>query len=197
MLTKEEHTAHLQVPSFESMHLELKRCIEQCLFYQTGKTQDSDDLVQEILIKLWINWQRVKTMKETDIKNYVFIMARNHVISKRRENSRPKRNKGLFLKEYSKIYSGYYLHDDILVAEGFKLHNRAVNKLAKKERTVYWYHQNDYSPGEIANMLNRSINTVHNQLYSAQKSIKIYFNKAYGLNLQAGRKNCCKPVLLN
>jgi RNA polymerase sigma factor (sigma-70 family) len=136
-------------------------------------------------------------MNDDELANYLFVTVHNHIINERRLNSSPKRNKNLFLKEYSKAHTGYYLHDDALIAEGIKLHQRAIDQLAKKEKVVYLFHQNDYSAREIAKMLNRSSYTVQNQLGTAYKKVKTYLNKNYGWNLEEGRRNCWKPVSLN
>jgi RNA polymerase sigma factor (sigma-70 family) len=187
-------TTQLQVQSFEHVHLKLKAAIEKFAFYLTGKKPDSEDLAQEIFIKLWINWSKIEAMKTDDLMNYLFIIVRNHIIDEIK--GQPKRSK--CLNEYSKVYNGYYLHDDVLVSEGLKLHQRAVDQLAKRQRIVYKFHQNDYSAHEIAKMLNRSEHTVQNQLTTAYKKVKSYLNKNYGWGLhEAGRRNCWKPVSLN
>jgi RNA polymerase sigma-70 factor (ECF subfamily) len=192
------YPTNLPMQTFESMHLKLKGAIVQYVFYLTGKSQDSEDVAQEIFIKLWINWERVKEMRDDELKNYVFIAIRNHFINERRENSRCTRNKKMFLEAYSQVYTGYYWHDDMLVSEGLALHRKAVAKLATKERIVYLYHQNDYSSGEIARMLNRSYNTVQNQLSAAYKKVKMYLNNNYDWNLcESGRRNCSRQAALN
>ena len=195
MLTNKENlTAQLQVQSFENVHLKIKAAIERFAFYLTGKKPDSEDLVQEIFIKLWINWSKIEVMKMDDLMNYLFIIVRNHIIDEIK--GQPKRR--MYLNEYLKNCRGYYLHDDVLVSEGLKLHQRAVDQLAKKQRIVYKFHQNDYSAHEIAKMLNRSEYTVQNQLTTAYKKVKSYLNKNYGWGLQeAGRKDCWKTVSLN
>ena len=149
-------TSGLQVQTFEDVHLKLRGHIDRYVFYFTGKRQDVEDVAQEIFIKLWVNWSRVKMMNDDELKDYVFIMLRNYIINERKESNRPKRNKKMFLMEYSKTFSGCYLHDDILVTEGIKLHQKAVDQLAKKERIVYLYHHYDYSAAEIAKLLDRS-----------------------------------------
>jgi RNA polymerase sigma-70 factor (ECF subfamily) len=187
-------TTQLQEQSFEHVHLKLKAAIEKFAFYLTGKKPDTEDLVQEIFIKLWINWSKIEAMKTDDLMNYLFIIVRNHIIDEKK--GRPKRS--MYLNEYSKIYSGYYLHDDVLVSEGLKLHQRAVDQLAKRQKIVYQFHQNDYSAREIATMLNLSNYTVQNQLTTAYKKVKTYLNKSYDWNLcESGRQHCWKPVSLN
>lgn len=200
MLIMEEkiYTAEVEVRSFEKMHMKLKRPIEQYVFYLTGTMQDSEDVAQEVFIKLWINWSKLKTMGDDELKNYVFIMIRNHFINELRKNSSPKRNKRKLLIEYSKNHAGYYLHDEIVVTEGIKMHRQAVDHLTKKEKVVYLYHINDHSAEEIATMLNRSKCTINNQLTAAYKTVKTYLNKNYEWNLnESGRKNCWRPASLN
>lgn len=198
MIMNEKICATTQdVQTFEKMHLKLKGPIEEYVFYLTGSTQNSKDLAQEIFLKLWIHWARLKEINNDELKRYVFIMIRNHVIDERRENNRPKKNRRFF-NDYLKTHPGYYLHDEVLVGEGLKLHQRAVDQLAKKQRIVYQFHQNNYSSQEIAKMLNRSNQTVENQLSLAYKKVKVYLNKNYDLNIpELGRKNCCKQVALN
>ncbi|OQP59114.1 hypothetical protein A3860_38765 [Niastella vici] len=199
MLKNEEaFTVHLRMQSFEQVYLKLKGAIERFAFYLTGKRPDSEDLVQEVFIKLWINWPKMQAMKENELMNYLFITVRNHIIDEIKENNRPKRNRRMFLDEYSKIYTGFYLHDDVLVREGLRMHQRAVEQLAKKQRIVYQFHQKDYSAMEIARILNRSNNTVQNQLTTAYKKVKTYLNKSYGWDLQeSGRRSSWKQVSLN
>src|SRR6266498_3013264 len=183
MTNEKIYTAHLEVQSFERMHFKLKKPIEQYLFYLTGTSQNSEDMAQEVFIKLWINWTRLESMKEDDLKDYVFMIIRNQIINERKQNSRPKRNKRRFYIEYSKTHSEFYVHDEVLVAEGFRVYQQAVNELTQKERMVYLYHQKDYTADEIAKILNRSKYTVHNQLSAAYKTVKTYLNKNYGWNL--------------
>jgi RNA polymerase sigma-70 factor (ECF subfamily) len=189
------YTARPPMQSFEKMHLKLKGPISQYVFYLAGKCQDSEDVAQEIFIKLWINWKRVKEMREDELKNYVFIAIRNHFINERRENSRHKRS---FIEYFAEAYTGCYLHDDMLVAEGLQLHQQAVAHLTTKERLVYLYHQQDYSAGEIARLLGSSYHTVQNQLSAAYKKVKIYLNNQYDCHLcETGRRRCWKQAVLN
>lgn len=173
-----------EVQTFEKMHLKLKQPISQYLFYLTGTTQNSEDVSQEVFIKLWINWGKLQGMNEHELKDYVFVVLRNHIINERRQKNRPKNNKRRLAVEYVETHAGHYWHDEILIAEGFKQHQQAVERLAKRERLVYLYHINDYSAGEIAKLINRSKYTVHNQLSAAYKNVKTYLNKSCGWNLR-------------
>jgi RNA polymerase sigma factor (sigma-70 family) len=194
-MNEKMYTASLSMQTFEKVHLTLKGPIAQYVFYLTGKSQDSEDVAQEIFIKLWIHWSRVKKMREDELKNYVFIAIRNHFINERRADSRLKR---IFLKEYSHVYTGYYLHDDMLLSEGLQLHQKAVSQLAIRERLVYLYHQHDYNADDIARLLGRSYCTVQNQLSTAYKKVKAFLNNHYGWNLcESGRRNCLRQAALN
>jgi len=198
MSNEKIYTSHWEGQTFESMHLKLKKPIEQYVFFLTGIRQDSEDVAQEVFIKLWINWAKLQTMNEDELKDYIFITIRNHLINEKKYKSRPKRNKKQFLIEYVSTNPGYYLHDEILISEGFKQHQQAIDRLPKKERLVYLYHADDYHAGEIAKKLNRSECTIQNQLSAAYKRVKTYLNKNYDWNLrESGRRNYWKHASLN
>lgn len=183
--------------SFEAMHRKLRQAVEQSSFFLMGKDGYQEDAVQEVFLKLWMKWDGLKDMSEQELKDYVFIVLRNYISNERRKNKRPKWNEIDFLKRYSNTFPGHYVQEDILVKEGILIYQRAVERLPKRERMVYIYHQHDYSVDDIAEKLNRSRSTVHNQLTSAYKSVKVYLNKSYGFNLNGGRRARIKSVELN
>lgn len=197
MRNEEKYTAQLEVKTFERMHFRLKEPIEQYIFYLTGTTQDFEDLAQEIFIKLWINWAKLQAMNEAELKNYVFIILKNHIINQRIENKRPKRNKREFYTEYSYTHTGHYFHDDVLVWEGLKLHRLAVQRLPKKIRFLYQHHSYGFTVTEIAKMFNRSKSTVHNQLVAAYKTVKEDLSKYCGREIVTGRKDSWKTPSMN
>lgn len=190
-------SAQQQVQTFEKMHLKLRQPIEEFLFYQTGTTQDWEDLAQEVFIKLWMNWGRLEAMNEDELKDYVFIIIRNHLINERKSNNRPKRDRMKFIIEYSNTHSRHYYHDDVIVWEGLHLHRLAVQQLPKKIRILYQHHSYGYTVGEIAKMFNRSKCTVNNQLVIAYKAVKENLIKYYGREIVTGRKDSWKIASMN
>jgi RNA polymerase sigma factor (sigma-70 family) len=185
---------HTEGREFEKKHARLKGLIERYAFYLTGTTQNADDIAQEIFIKLWLQWDRLKNLDEDNLEDYVYVMVRNYIINTGKRKSTARK----YTQYYLKSCSDSYLHDEVLLCEGFKLYQEAVNLLPPKERLVYQFHVADYSRYEIAATVQRSENTIDNQLGSAYKSVRCYLNKNFGLNIrESGRKKCWKMAALN
>lgn len=186
-------TAQTKVQLFEKMHLRLKGAIERYVFYLTGKKHETEDIAQEIFIKLWNDWGRLAEMKMDELEDFIYVMVRNYIINEQRKSRRKFRRR---FRQYLDTRCDWYLHDEIVFAEGVQLYHQAVNKLPERMKIPYLYYEDDYRSDEIAATINRSVYTVNNQLTSAYKSVKEYLNKTYGINFR-GRRQLWKPESLN
>lgn len=175
---------------FERMHLRLKTVVERYAFFLTGTRQNSEDISQEVFIKLWIKWERLQRLNDSELKDYLYVMVKNHILNICKKNNTARKRFNLY-KNYVQTGYGAYVHDEVLTIEGFRLYRTAVNQLPVKERTVYQYYQMDFSRGEIAGIVHRSENTVNNQIYSARKHVLGYLNKHFDLKIgeNGGRKH--------
>jgi DNA-directed RNA polymerase specialized sigma24 family protein len=106
-------------------------------------------------------------------------MVANYVCNFQKRSDRIKRN----LKGYIEIQSNYYCHDEIMLREGLKIYSEAISQLPVKEKQVYLLHDNDLSRLTIATRMQRSKNTINNQLYTASKTVRGYLSKKLDLTI--------------
>jgi RNA polymerase sigma-70 factor (ECF subfamily) len=183
-----------QEVAFTKTHQRLQGVILNYLYYTTGQIANFDDIAQEIFVKLWLDWPRLMTFSEKGLDEYVRKMVSNRVKNQAKKQNRVNR----FTRYYSQMNSEGCQEDSMLFNEGFRLYEKAVNLLTPKERMVFLLDENDFSRREIAEMTNRSANTIDNQLSSAYKFVKSYMNKNFELNLrEGGRRKYVKSSSLN
>jgi RNA polymerase sigma-70 factor (ECF subfamily) len=172
--------SHIDGLDFEKRHDRLRAIIVRYAFYLTGTTQNAEDIAQEIFIRLWLQWNRLKQLKEGELEDYVYVMLKNYIIDTGKRKSRARKYTQYFLKNGSDRCE----HDEVLLWEGFKIYREAINLLPPRERLVYQFHAADYNRYEIAATVGRSENTINNQLSAASKSVKKHLNKNFGLNIR-------------
>ena len=186
--------SHRDGLDFEKKHDRLRGIIVRYAFFLTGTTQNAEDIAQEIFIKLWLQWARLKNLAAGELEDYVYVMVKNYIINTGKRKSTAKKYTQYFLKNCS----DQCVHDEVLVWEGFKIYNEAVDLLPPRERLVYQFHAADYSRYEIAATVGRSANTINNQLSAASRSVKNHLNKNFGLNIrEKGSKKYWKMEALN
>lgn len=176
--------SHRDGLDFEKKHDRLRGIIMRYAFYLTRTTQNVEDIAQEIFIKLWLQWNRLKNLAEGELEDYVYVMVKNYIINTGKR------------KTTARKYTQYYLtngsdrchHDEVLLWEGFKIYHEAVKLLPPRERLVYQFHVADYNRCEIAATVGRSENTINNQLSAASRSVKSHLNKNFGLNIRENKK---------
>jgi RNA polymerase sigma factor (sigma-70 family) len=171
-----------------------KRCkgkIERKAFFLMNSRQQMEDITQEIFLKLWLKWPVLNTMLENALEDYIYAMVKNHVIDLQKRESRAKN----IIRDYAETQAGDYWPDEIVLLEGFKIYSEAIEQLPSKEKEVYLLYDNDLDRSAIANKMQRSKNTVNNQLYSASKTVKNYFQKKLNLKIRCdGRKRVLKAA---
>jgi RNA polymerase sigma factor (sigma-70 family) len=179
---------------FESLHDYLKAVIERYAFYLTRSREDIEDTSQEIFLRLWPNWKRLGDLTKSELEDYIYAMTRNYLFNKGRTIKRERR----CFKNYIEISSEYHYHDEIVVNEGFKVYQQAVEQLPEREKLVYLFHESGFDRMQIAETVQRSENTVNNQLRSASQTVKKYLNKNFDLNIsEDGRRKLWRLSSLN
>lgn len=170
---------------FSDVYQHCKGKIERKAFYLTGSKQQVEDITQEVFLKLWLKWPVLNSMQENELEDYIYAMVKNHILNLQKKESRKSNN----MRGYAETQGNGYWPDEIVLTEGFKIYTEAIDQLPSKEKEVYLLYDNDFNCSMIANKMQRSKNTINNQVYSAAKSVKDYLRKKLNLNIRCdGRK---------
>jgi RNA polymerase sigma factor (sigma-70 family) len=164
---------------FSYLYQRCKAKIERKAFFLTGSKQQMEDIAQEVFLKLWLKWPLLNALPEDDLEDYIYTMVANHVCNLQKKGDRIKKN----LKGYIKIQSDYYCPDEMMLTEGLKIYGEAISQLPLREKEVYLLHDNDLGRLAIASLVQRSKNTINNQLYTASKTVKGYLSRKLDLTI--------------
>jgi RNA polymerase sigma-70 factor (ECF subfamily) len=118
---------------FELLHDHLKGMIERYAFFRTRSRQNVEDTSQEIFLKLWQKWPRLSGLPQAELEDYIYVMTKNYLVNERRSVTRQRK----YIGQYAAWASNFYLHDELIIKEGFTLYGEAIRHLPPKERVVY------------------------------------------------------------
>ena len=130
----------------------------------------SEEVVQEVLFKLWTNKDRV--VITTSVKSYLFRSVRNACLNVL---------KHLNIREEYKSYNEEMLRvaeqsseDEMMFSELQEKIRRAIDKLPMERRKIFIMSRYDgLKYQEIADKLNISVKTVENQMVKALKFLRL------------------------
>jgi RNA polymerase sigma factor (sigma-70 family) len=172
----------------------VKCYINSCSDNKLNIEREIEDLVQDILVKVWLRWEKIKQLPAKEQDSLVYVIAKNHMLNIAKHKHRLLK----YQQHYKLNQSLFCWHDDVLMMEGLKLYQQAIEKLPPQERKVYMYYANDYDWREIAGTVNRSEHTVKNQLCSAGKTVRHYLNRNFDLNImEDSRRKLWRSSSLN
>lgn len=150
-------------------------------FTLTKSRETARDIVQEIFIKVWI--VREELPHKDSFPNFLFIVARNHILSELRKKIR----EAPFTDQLQAYFRESPLEADqrLLYHESQALVHQAVNALPDQQRQVYLLtRENGWSQEKIAQHLQISKNTVKTHMSRALTAIREYLvNNAHGILL--------------
>lgn len=136
----------------------------------TGEKQASEDVVQEVFIKLWTNRENLPAIRNFDA--YLNTMARNHLFNYLRKIAHEQavvKKMAIVQGEQQKneVFDGlYYKELNSLVG-------KAVNQLSPQQKKVYNYSRIEgLKHHEIAEAMGISTSTVKGHIVEALKHIK-------------------------
>ncbi|MCY4160479.1 MAG: sigma-70 family RNA polymerase sigma factor [Flavobacteriaceae bacterium] len=129
----------------------------------------SEELVQEVFIKIWLKRSKLKEQK--DFSSFLYVMTRNMIYDHLRQlASRNKLHQTYF--EFQELLT-YKTSDDVQLKEYERFLDNIVQKLSKQKQKIYILStkegKNDH---EIAEILGISSKTVKNNLWEILKIIK-------------------------
>jgi RNA polymerase sigma-70 factor (ECF subfamily) len=147
-------------------------------FKITRDESSSEDVVQEVFIKLWLN--RQKLLELDSLAAYLNSITRNHIFSQLRKLA----TEEVYLRDLINSHRPESKDgsDQVLYNELKKMLDTAVARLPPQQKTVYQLGKIEGKKyDEIASLLNISKETVKNHMTKATASIKAYLGDHQGL----------------
>jgi RNA polymerase sigma-70 factor (family 1) len=134
-------------------------------------TAMAEDAVQEVFCKIWYKRTSLPLVEKFDA--YLFMVARNHILTEIRNNLRQ--------KEYVESLRKYLHESDETPLQTFinneseEIIRKAVEALPAQQKSVYKLTREDgLSQAEIAGKLSISKNTVRNHMNASLRFIRLY-----------------------
>lgn len=158
--------------------------IYQVAFTLTKSRETARDIVQEIFIKIWL--LREELPQKDSFRNFLFIVARNHILDELRRKVKEDPFAGQLQAWFRQ--SPLQADQQLLYHESQTLIHQAVSNLPEQQRQVYLLtRENGWSQEEIAQYLQVSKNTVKTHMTRALHAIREYLaNHIQGILLA-----CC------
>ncbi|MCO5238400.1 MAG: RNA polymerase sigma-70 factor [Chitinophagaceae bacterium] len=144
------------------------------IFLFTKSKEETEDILQEIFIKIWEN--REKLSEVNSLKNYLFRFAKNKLL----DNIRHLQVRQRVLSEIRRTrdVSGNITADQYTYREYYQLVQQAIEKLPPKRKLIFQLNiENGLSLDEIAGQLNISRSVVQKQIYKASYFVRDYLFK--------------------
>lgn len=186
----------MSVVSFEETFYPMKEVIERCAyFYIDGCNEPIDDIVQDIMLKVLKKWDQLRLLPVNQLKDFVFVITRNHMISAIRRTQRER----IYQHHFTRMQTGLLWHDHIIVEEGINVYREAVDLLSPVQKQVFlFYQEGKIHRMELSRTLHKSEHTIKNHLNKANKIVRRYLNRKLQLNIcEDGRRKIFRLAELN
>ena len=162
--------------AFSEMYKRYWKAIYTMAFTYVKSSETAQDIVQDIFVKLWTRKENLVGVKE--FKPYLFVTARNHIISSLR-------NKvfHVYLHPDERVEEEILLPESqLLYKEAVEILYRAIEQLPSQQQKAYKLSRYEGMRYEkIAEEMGISKLTVRTHISNALSSIRTYF-KSNGLN---------------
>jgi RNA polymerase sigma-70 factor, Bacteroides expansion family 1 len=144
----------------------------------TKSPQVAEEMVHDIFLKIWQHRARLPELK--NFSDYLFIIARNHIISVLRKKINEQPFTGQLLEYFQAI--GGSPEEQLLYREAESLVQKAVQLLPPQQHTVYRLsREQGLNQEEIAARLNISVHTVKSHMNKALHFIRHYLQMHTGM----------------
>lgn len=149
----------------------------------TGSTQDVDDIMQDVFVKVWNNIKKYRVGE--NFKTWVFTITRNTTIDYLRKK------KHVIFSDFESDEGGNFLTDTLADTE--PLADELYARMEKKEslemalatlapiyrEVVLLHYREDLTFDEIGKIVNRPLHTVKSQHRRGLEKLKEYFDKDF------------------
>lgn len=130
--------------------------------------EETEEILQELFLKVWVH--RVKVSKASNLRAYLFKMAKHELINRR---VREVRYNALIDSTDNTIDHRDTSLEKVVYKEYLQCAERAIENLSPQRKTIFKMRtQNDMSISEIASKLNITSTAVKKQLYEARDIVK-------------------------
>jgi len=140
-------------------------------FTLTKSREMARDMVQEIFVKIWL--VREELTAKDSFRNFLFIVARNHIFSELRKKSRQ-----VHFSEHLQEYfneSPFHADHPTLYKESASLLQQAIDQLPEQQRLVYQLsREQGWNQEQIALHLQISKSTIKTHMSRALTAIRQY-----------------------
>jgi len=136
----------------------------------TKDSEDADDLLQETMLKAYINKEKFET--GTNLKAWLYTIMKNTFITNYQRMLR--RNTFIDTTDNLHYINSSETNINNLAYSNFAIDDidEAINKLAENYRIPFLMHFKGFKYHEIAKRLNIPIGTVKNRIHIARKELK-------------------------
>ncbi len=144
-------------------------------FVLTKSSAYSEDIVQEIFLKIWRKRQELATVEK--LESYLFIIARNYIYDELKKQHREVKFRKQLLNWFEEN-SSRNPEQELLFNESNKLLELAIKRLTPQQQLIYkMTREQGLSHLQVAEKLNISTNTVRNHIVNSLKTIREYLNE--------------------
>ena len=140
-----------------------------CLYVShiTNKNDDSEDVVQELFIKLWTNHKKIDI--QSTVSGYLFQMARNMALNHVRCETNRKKAIGRIPIEPEQEEIDGLEYEEFSTAL-----NDCLRQLPERSREVLLMHRMyGLKQKEISEKLNITVQTIKNQIWASMQRLKL------------------------
>jgi RNA polymerase sigma-70 factor (ECF subfamily) len=129
----------------------------------------AEDMVQEIFMKLWIKREQLPGVE--NFRNYLFIVARNHIFNELKKRSTDILFTNHLLEYFHDI--GETPEKKLLLKETEQIIDQVIERLPQQQKMIYRLSREEgLSRNEMAERLGIAPNTVRNHLAKALEMIR-------------------------
>ncbi len=155
--------------AFKTLYQHFCTKLYHYIFQYVKSAHVSEELVQEVFIKIWLKRSELKEKK--DFSSFLFVVTRNMIYDHLRKlANRNKLHKTYF--EFQELLTNRTF-DDVQLKEYERFLNNIVHTLSKQKQKIYILSTKEgKNDKEIAEILGISSKTVKNNLWEILKVIK-------------------------
>ena len=155
---------------FQEFYQQHKKSVFAIVNLRLPDLEDAKDVVQEIFLELWLKRDTLAEIR--DMQPYLYVVARNQVISAFRRKNIQLKNEGLLLEGLNTL--DYSAEENTMARELYQQISVIVEKLPETTRQCYQLSKNEGKKNrEIADILNISEKTVRNNISEALKRLRM------------------------